>query len=134
MNKDYGKFAYEIRQALIEQTNNLPATTTERLLQARRKAIARQTMQAEPSLIARGMMHLGAAKSRFIKHSNRLCEIAAIIPIMAGTILLIGMYHAEQDSRIVDTAELDAAVLTDELPLSAYVDDGFKVFVTKDRE
>lgn len=134
MNKDDSRFAYEIRQALIEQANDLPATTTERLLNARRMALARQNIRPEQSFITRSVMHQHLALSQFVKHSRRLSGIAAIVPIMAGMILLVGLYHAEQNKRIVDLAELDAAVLTDELPPSAYVDNGFKVFVTKGRE
>ena len=43
----------------------------------------------------------------------------------------MGIYQAEQQQRISELAELDAAVLSDELPLSAYLDHGFNAYLTK---
>jgi len=44
---------------------------------------------------------------------------------------LVGIYQYEQQRRIAETAEIDAAVLSDELPLSAYTDHGFNAYLAK---
>jgi hypothetical protein len=51
------------------------------------------------------------------------------VPLIVLALGLIGIYQVEQERRISDTAELDAAVLADELPLSAYLDHGFNAFL-----
>ena len=42
---------------------------------------------------------------------------------------LTGLYQFEQQKRIEDLAEMDAAVLDDDLPISAYADHGFNAFL-----
>jgi hypothetical protein len=42
---------------------------------------------------------------------------------------LTGLYQFEQDRRIEDLADMDTAVLNDDLPISAYADQGFNAFL-----
>ena len=42
---------------------------------------------------------------------------------------LTGLYQFEQQRRIEELADMDAAVLTDDLPISAYTDHGFNAFL-----
>ena len=42
---------------------------------------------------------------------------------------LVGIYQSEQQQRISETADIDAAVLSDELPLTAYLDHGFNAYL-----
>ena len=47
---------------------------------------------------------------------------------------MIGVYQYEQKQRIAELAELDAALLSDELPLSAYLDHGFNAYLANRSE
>ena len=47
---------------------------------------------------------------------------------------LVGIYQFEQQQRINEIADIDAAVLSDELPLSAYLDHGFSTYLAKRAE
>jgi hypothetical protein len=47
---------------------------------------------------------------------------------------LFGIYEYEQNQRINDLAEIDAAVLVDELPPDAYLDTGFTAYLDKTEE
>jgi hypothetical protein len=58
-----------------------------------------------------------------------LGRIAVAVPLMAAVFGLAGIYQYEQQQRIADLAELDAAVLSDELPLTAYLDHGFNAYL-----
>ena len=54
--------------------------------------------------------------------------------LVFSTILLVGvclagLYQFEQDRRIEDLADMDTAVLNDDLPISAYADQGFNAFL-----
>jgi len=42
-----------------------------------------------------------------------------------------GIYQYESERRINELAELDVAVLSDELPLNAYLDHGFDTYLNK---
>ena len=44
------------------------------------------------------------------------------------------MFKYEQQKHISDTADIDAAVLSDELPLSAYLDHGFSAYLARQAE
>jgi hypothetical protein len=52
------------------------------------------------------------------------------VPLLAAVFGLAGLYQYEQQQRIAELAELDAAVLSDELPLTAYTDHGFNAYVS----
>jgi hypothetical protein len=47
---------------------------------------------------------------------------------------LIGIVQYEKQLRINETADIDAAMLTDELPLSAYADHGFNAYLATREE
>ena len=47
---------------------------------------------------------------------------------------LYGIYEHEQQQQINDLAEIDAAVLVDELPPDAYVDNGFNAYLNKGQQ
>lgn len=56
------------------------------------------------------------------------------LPLLAFIIGLTGIYEFEQQQHIFETAEIDAAVLSDELPLIAYFDHGFNAYLVKREE
>jgi hypothetical protein len=56
-------------------------------------------------------------------------RIAVAVPLLAAVFGLAGLYQYEQRQRIAELAELDAAVLSDELPLTAYTDHGFNAYL-----
>ena len=52
-----------------------------------------------------------------------------IVSTLALVIGLGGVYQYQQQQQIAELAELDAAVLADELPLTAYLDQGFNAYL-----
>jgi hypothetical protein len=50
---------------------------------------------------------------------------------MALAISLAAVYTWEQKQRAAEIEELDALVLTDELPIDAYLDRGFEAWLKK---
>lgn len=56
------------------------------------------------------------------------------VPMLVLVAGLAGIYQYEQQQRIADLAEIDAAVLSDELPLSAYLDHGFNAYLTQSEQ
>ena len=76
----------------------------------------------------------GLAGSRFFDLGFHLSgaglgRLGVAIPMIALVFGLGGLYQYEQQQRIAELAELDAAVLSDELPLTAYLDHGFNAYL-----
>jgi hypothetical protein len=58
-----------------------------------------------------------------------LGRLGIAAPLLAGALLFVGLYQFEQQQKITETADIDAAVLSDDLPLSAYLDHGFNAYL-----
>jgi hypothetical protein len=133
MNTDDLNFAYKVRHALNEQLDDLPASTTDRLAAARKAAMARKKAHV-PARQAQRAAQPGFAGSigQFFGSSfnfSAMGRAGAIIPLLALVAGLAGVYQYEEERRIAELAELDAAVLSDELPLTAYLDHGFNQYL-----
>lgn len=126
MNTDDINLAYKVRHALNEQLDTLPDATTARLAAARAAAMARKKAHA-PSRVQPRF----SVGSLFSMHG--MGRIAVAIPLLALVAGLAGVYQHEQKQHIADMAELDAAVLSDELPLTAYLDDGFNAYLASQK-
>jgi hypothetical protein len=129
MNTDDINLAYKVRHALNENLDSLPASTTERLAAARARALARKKadvpvrQQERRALFDVSTWFTGAGLGR----------IAVAVPLLALVAGLVGVYQYEQQQRIAELAELDAAVLADELPLTAYLDHGFNAYLASQK-
>lgn len=125
MNTDDINLAYRVRHALNENLDNLPASTTERLAAARARALSRKKADAPArQQQQRPLFSFGAVFS-----PSGLGRVAIAAPLLALVAGLAGVYQYEQQRHIAEIAELDAAVLSDELPLTAYLDHGFNAYL-----
>lgn len=108
-------FAEDIARRLDEGLDRLPPGTLYRLRLARDAALSRAHL---------GESELAPARpSRFL---NRRVLVPLFALILGLSVLLIWQ---EQPSPQADYAELDAQVLSDELPVTAYLDTGFEVWL-----
>ena len=125
MNTDDINLAYKVRHALNENLDALPASTTDRLAAARALALSRKKPDAAPAKPGkRPLFDLGALFT-----GPALARIAVAVPMLALVIGMGGVYQYEQQQRLAAMAEIDAAVLADELPLTAYLDQGFNAYL-----
>jgi hypothetical protein len=131
MNTDDLNFAYKVRHALNEKLDDLPASTTDRLAQARKMALARKKADA-PMQVRVSKAELASAGGFF--SFSWMTRMSVALPLLVLVGGLAGIYHYEQEQRVADLAELDAAVLSDELPLSAYLDHGFNAYLTQSEQ
>ena len=66
----------------------------------------------------------------FSSGSNSLWDtVSWVAPLVVLVFGLIGIAQWQNDSRITDIAEVDAALLTDDVPPDAYADSGFMAFL-----
>ncbi len=124
-------FGLKVRQALNENLEQLPRSTVERLATARKFALTRKkksSLQLIPNFIIQmAGRNAGSSSSR----EPWLGKMGWLLPILVLVTGLIGLYHYEAQQRINEIADIDALVLSDELPLSAYLDDGFSAYLDK---
>ncbi len=131
MNTEDINLAYKVRHALNANLDAIPASTADRLAAARKLAVSRKKAHA-PVRVAQHAL-AGNVGSRFssLFSVSMLGRAGAVIPLLALVGGLAGIYQYEQKQRIAEIAELDAAVLSDELPLTAYMDHGFNAYLAQ---
>lgn len=124
------ELAYKIRRALDESSDAVPAATAARLAAARKIALSHKKQEARVALPT--LAGTAPAGNWSLQQTGSwLQRLGIAAPLLAGLMLFVGLYQYEQQSHINEIADLDAAVLSDELPLSAYVDHGFNAFLAK---
>ena len=117
------QFANKVRQ-LLNQGTRLDSRITERLRAARERALERRKPEHEPAL---GWADNVIGRfGGFGGFSLRLLLPTALL--VAG---LVAIYSWQQDQRAADIEELDAQLLTDDLPIDAYLDRGFETWLKK---
>jgi Protein of unknown function (DUF3619) len=130
------EFALKIRHALDENIASLPAASLDKLASARRVAIARKKPSrvavAAPVMApafagAAGQLELPAAAGK----RGRFSRLAFAWPLLALVIGLAGIAYWEDQQRTAELADIDAAMLSDNLPLDAYLDHGFNAYLTR---
>lgn len=129
MNTKELKFAYKVRHVLNESIENLPPSTTEQLASARKIALSRKKKDSLRLTFALQRLLAGEIGGFSNEPLTWLARMGLAVPLMVLIVGLIGIYQFEQERRIRDTAEMDIAVLSDELPLSAYLDHGFNAYL-----
>jgi hypothetical protein len=134
MNAKETNFAYKVRHALNESLDLLPTTTAERLSSARKIALSRKKKQSPLRTHVIQATLAGQSGNFFNEPFSWLGRFGVAVPLLLGIALFVGLYQYEQQQRISEIAEYDAAVLSDELPLSAYLDRGFNAYLTKRAE
>lgn len=134
-NKEF-EFGREMRRALDESAANLPAPTTARLAAARQAALARKKAEPvfvrAPALAAAGVGSLAGAPSPLpVRRRSALGRFALAWPLAALVAGLFAIAYFEDQQRTAELADIDAAMLSDDLPLTAYLDHGFNAYLTR---
>lgn len=124
--------AYKIRHALDEEMVNFPEKIAQRLASSRDIALSRKKPAAKvvtvTHMVAAGRSYSSTRESGF----TWLKRISLTIPCLALVFGLIGIYQSERHQQIAEAAYIDAQVLSDELPVSAYLDKGFNAYLDKE--
>ena len=121
------KFASKIRQALNEGSR-VDARIAERLRAARERAIASRKPEREPALAwarstASGVIGGFGGVGGF--------SLRLVLPTVLLVVGLVAIYSWQREQSAADIEELDAHLLTDDLPIDAYLDRGFEAWLKK---
>jgi hypothetical protein len=114
--------------ALLRQGSiNLPSGIKDRLYAARMKALSLkkpEKVRVQKRALASSTGVWGSGSSNGIWDT-----VGWVAPLAVLVFGLIGIAQWQDDSRINDIAEVDAALLTDDVPPDAYADSGFMAFL-----
>lgn len=122
MNQPDHELARNIVQHLNYGADHLDQATRERLLTARKTALSHYKEQPVPAWVP---AWAGQAVARLTEHrslnARSLVLVAALLATFAGAIT----WQTMNPGNGSDIADIDAGLLTDDLPINAYLDKGF---------
>ncbi len=131
------RFGMLVSARLSEGTEQLPHDVTERLRHARQVALAHrqkassvQVNDAGSGLSSTATLSFGGGG----RGKSWWTSLTALVPLAA---LLLGLgliEHFHVQDQIAAAAEVDAALLSDDLPPAAYSDPGFVEFLKTSRD
>ncbi len=125
------RFAHRVVGLLADGTAQVPHEVSERLKVARLQAVERakalRKLSTQPAVVLQphgASLAWGGSPSWWLR-------LASFVPlaVLVGGLLLI--QHRYSELQISAAAEIDAALLVDELPPQAYSDPGFVEFLLK---
>ena len=111
-----------------------PHDISERLRVARSQAVARRKLPARQMAPAAVRSGSAVALTSGDEGSGIWRRFLAALPLLALAAGLFAINIVQGDNRVNELAEIDAALLTDDLPPSAYADPGFVQFIKWSRE
>jgi Protein of unknown function (DUF3619) len=124
------EFTSSIQRALNESATHLPYKVSHRLAQSRQAALAKYS--AQPAIAMQSVLVGGISSGNELPYWRQGLNLAFPVIVVAVALYAIS---ATRDSAEVDaTAEIDRAVLLDELPISTYTDYGYGVFLKNSRQ
>jgi hypothetical protein len=131
------RFGMLVSARLSEGADQLPHDVTERLRHARQVALAHRLTASSVQVSAAETVLSSAASLSFGRRGEGKpwwTSLTALVPLAALVLGLglIGHFHVQD--QIAAAAEVDAALLSDDLPPEAYSDPGFVEFLKTSRE
>jgi hypothetical protein len=118
------KFGYQIKQQL-DQALDLEPGTLQRLKVAREQALARQRLSEPVFALAWVDAVVGRMSGNPATASVALAGAALILA-------LVGIqYYWQQPPTVEEIEEIDAALLTSDLPINAYLDKSFDTWLKR---
>jgi hypothetical protein len=127
-------FGMRLATRLSDSTDALPQHVVERLRASRVQALDR-FKQSKAVTTSSIQISGGAATLSFGNESGGVWRrIASVLPLLALVAGLVAVNMLDRDTRVRELAEIDAAILTDDLPPAAYTDPGFVQFLSAKRE
>jgi predicted signal transduction protein with EAL and GGDEF domain len=116
-------FASKICQVLDRATHVEPSIA-ERLRAARERALDMRRMEHAPALAwADNVLgSFGGSSGLWLR---------LVLPALLVVLSVVGIYTWQQNQRLAEIEEIDAELLTDDLPIDAYLDRGFEAWLKK---
>ena len=123
------RFALRVTATLTERAAELGPDLTERLRFAREQALERaRAARTAPATSTLGVGR-GSVAILGLAGSGWWLKLASVLPVLALAAGLFVIQRLQDNAQIATAAEVDAALLADDLPPRAYSDAGFVEFL-----
>ncbi len=118
------QFANKLRLVLDQGTQRIDPTVVERLRAARERALSARRSEPVPALAwADNVLgRVGGFGGLWLR---------LVLPAIFVALSVAGIYTWQQNQRLAEIEEIDAELLTDDLPIDAYLDRGFQEWLKK---
>ena len=128
------RFALRVASRLSSGTAELPYDITERLRASRAQALAKRKKEPVPVRLAAPVVVCAGGSAVLGSGGNDeggswWRALISAVPLMALVVGLVVINTTQDERSANDVAEVDAALLTDDLPPAAYADPGFVQFL-----
>jgi len=136
------RFGSRVAAGLSERTETLPQDITERLRVAREQAVQRARAQAQLARRA-----AAAPAQTVVVTGNTLAlsggggsgsplwlKLVSIVPLLLLVLGLLAIQHGQSYAQIRAAAEVDTALLSDNVPPAAYSDPGFSQYLADEQQ
>lgn len=117
------QFAHHVRQRLNESLR-VDAAVAARLRAAREQALARHRPDALGELALAGPATAGVGSARSF-------ALRVVLPLAILAVAFAATYAWQQRQRAAEVEELDAMLLSSDLPIDAYLDQGFAAWLKR---
>ena len=128
------RFGAKTAAYLSAASCSLPYEISERLRAARVQAVSKRKIAK--TLTAGGLVNSGGSAALTWGSDEGLGwwgRIGSVMPLVALVFGLLAISSIQNDNRAQELAEVDSALLTDELPPAAFADPGFVQFLKTTR-
>ena len=131
------RFALRVTARLSESAETLPSDITQRLRIARQQALQLATLSrvgskpAATVAVWAWVMAAAGGSSGGAGESSWWNRLAAFLPLVVLVIGLLFIQELHSSRLIAAAADIDAALLADDLPPDAYQDGGFLEFLKR---
>lgn len=125
------RFGLRVAARLSDHAEALPHDITERLRSAREQALAkaRPRLAAANAAVVIGGSGAATLVSGVGPADSWWWRLSSLAPLALLIVGLVWVHEFHRSEEIVAVAEVDAALLTDAVPPSAYADPGFAEFL-----
>ena len=129
------RFGHKVASCLSQSSAELPYDISERLRAARMQALSQRKIVKTKTAV--NVISNGGSAALSWDSEETLGwwgRIATIMPLIALVVGLLAINSIQDDNRVEELAEVDSALLTDELPPAAFADPGFIQFLKSTRQ
>ena len=128
------RYGLKTASYLSAGTANLPYDISERLRSARAQAVSVRKVTRTYAVVASAAQGTGPVLSRGSDEGFSLWDrVGSVLPLIALVVGLLTINSLQTDSFVQELAEVDSALLTDDLPPDAFSDPGFVQFLKATR-
>ena len=128
------QYALKLVARLSGATESLPHDVSERLRAARMQALSHRKVAVTRTATAVFASGGAASLSMGDEGLNWWSRLVAAVPLVILALGLVSIDVVQSQRRADEVAEVDSALLTDDLPPSAYLDPGFVHFLKAGQE